>query len=197
VQGSYLPVSSDLTSSSVSSKSYKSAFSTILECVTDFGNGTYPYSLSAIHLLTCTSPAIDVQTHLLQTPSNQHLRGRLPIFLDHRLQDWLLESSRPYKRTIGLNNHPSLFAPLHDIPALQPGVDFPLPYANFSTLPLAVPRFQFGYISIQFVKVMYSIVRDADGADFPFLLSLDQSAPTTVPGLFTAVRGVDEVSKLC
>lgn len=70
----------------------------------------------------------------LQTPPNQHLSRRLPIFLSHRLQQRIVHTRRLNNRRVRLHRHPLPCAPVDDVRPIQPGMEFPL--ANTQDTPL-------------------------------------------------------------
>jgi hypothetical protein len=143
--GSYFPVSSSFMSSSVSSKSYKSAFSSILEIVVDFGRGENPWAWLDI------KTGLRMDTCHLQTPTQEDLCFRLVMLLRELLQNRVIQPLAPNQRRIRLvssasspaglqpaylEKNPSLLAPLDNIRPRQPRMQLNLIHAQHPRLPL-------------------------------------------------------------
>lgn len=85
-------------------------------------------------------------THLLQTPSHQHLRTRFPVLLRQSLETRLSQSLPSDEWAVGLHDDSSLFAPVHDIGSRQPWMEFPLADVDGSA-------FAFAVLSLEIVDV--------------------------------------------
>ena len=148
----------------------------------------YLSAISSSHRYITQSTA---KPHLLQTPPQQDLRRRLPILLPQPLQHGLLKPLAPHDGAISLDHHPPFPAPPHDIRSRKPGMEFPLPDADFPAFAFPVLGFQFLDIGFEFVEVVEAVVGDADGADAARLLGFEEGEPGAAAGFFAAVGGVD------
>ena len=123
--------------------------------------------------------------HLLQAPSNQDLRPRLPVLLCQFLEDWFLRPQTPDYGTIRFDHNAPFLAPLDDIVPLQPRMQLPL-----SNIQRAADFFHVGF---EFIQMVHAVVADAKRANLTSFLRFDQSFPCAFPGFGAAIGRVDLV----
>ena len=73
-------------------------------------------------------------------------------------------------------------------------MQFPLPYADLTSSPLAIPFLEFFDIGFELIEMMDAVIRDTDGADQAGFLGFGEGTPGAVTRFFATIRCVNQVS---
>jgi hypothetical protein len=79
--------------------------------------------------------------------------------------------------TVSLDDDLALTTPIHNVITRQPGVQFPLADRNGAPCSGAMLGFEVFDVRLEFIQVVDSVVRDAQGADLTGLLGGEESVP--------------------
>lgn len=141
-----------------------------------------PLLLQPLHLLRTQLEIVDVgifldpmwrqalrQRHepLLQTPAQQHLSPRLAMLGSDLLQRWVLGPLPSYERTVRLEDDVAGTAPVHDIVAREPRMEFPLAHGYGAACTGTVLGFKRFDVGFQFGKMVGPVVGHTERPDLP------------------------------